>query len=670
MKKTFKRIAAILLAVVMLLSAVPFASATPLEDEAVNPIYVYSYEAREFIDYSVTDNEATITGYKSMPYNTSSDYITIELPATINGYPVVAVGDNAFNDFLVDKLILPESITKIGNNVFSGASTLDVLVAPGVTEIGDFAFSNSYIRNFTLPESLQKIGKGAFSNCNYAEAFEISADNAYFTSENGILFNKDKTELIAYPPNKTDTTYTVPESVKTIAPYAFAGITETDALVEVIMTDVTAIGESAFSYACLESVTLGDSLVTIGDNALSHNRFTEITLPDTVRTIGAEAFESCVNLVEISIPEGVTRLENGVFDNTRKLQTLHLPSTLSYIGEYAVTEILLAKTVYFNGTLEGWLEIEKAENHGFNQQDMTFIFSDGSTHTHSIAYKDVTEATCNSYGSHVPYCTGCGEVYDREMISPLPHTPSDWVIVKPATIKENGQRKQYCTVCNSTLKTETVTELTPGVDDITYIKSLDTHNSFVVAVVGRASMVQFIEPDGGTRTYDRNNKNVKIVSYTRSGTTVDSLSRELSYELWEINTNLSANVEIRVRAKYYFVEEKAHRWDADIYKFTVQLGVAEPDAELYGLVVNNTGPKGPVTVRVLVGPDAEGVRFIMPNGTTTTYVKSRANVLANGHLEFIGKAWANEAGENKIIVQVKLDRAWYTVDNFIYYAAS
>ncbi len=669
MKKTLRRLSAVLLAVIMMLSAIPFVSASVIEDSATNPIYVTADEALEFLTYSVADGEATITGYTTPPYySVSSDYVTLEIPETVGGYPVTAIGDSAFYDLTVDKMILPASVTEIGNNAFEKAGTLDILVASGVTKIGDFAFKDSDIYDFTLPENLNQLGKGAFLGCEYLESINISEDNGFFCSVNGVLFNESKDELIAYPMGKADTIFTVPVEVEEIAPYAFCKRSVSSELTEVILSNVVTIGDYAFEYAKLTKISLGTALVNIGDSAFENCSFTEIVLPDTVRTIGKEAFAYSGTVNAISVPEGVERLEDGVFTGLTTLETLNLPSTLSYIGDDAVNSFRLM-TVNYNGTLEDWLKVEKHIGYGF-EQDTIYNFNDGTSHIHAIDYKDVVDSTCDTLGSKVPYCTTCGEVFETETIYMKAHTEGEWIITTPATTKVNGEKTKYCTVCNKVLKTEVVTELSPGVEEVTYIKSTDTHNSFVVTVIGRASMVQFIEPDGGTRTYYRNNPNVKIQAYNQNGNAVSSLNRELAYEHWEINTNLSANVEIKVRAKYYYAEEKAHRWDTNIYKFTVQLGIANPDADLYGLIVNNSGPKGPIAVKVIVGPDAEGVRFVMPNGTTTTYVKSKGVLDSeSGNLVFTGKAWANEAGGNKIIVQVKVNRVWQTVDNFVYYAA-
>ncbi len=206
-----------------------------------------------------------------------------------------------------------------------------------------------------------------------------------------------------------------------------------------------------------------------------------------------------------------------------------------------------------------------------------------------------------------------------------------------------------------------------NITNVAYNKSLDTHNTFNVTVEGRPAMIQFIEPDGGTRTYDRNNQNVSIKSYDADGNEVNSLDRNLSYEVWSIYTNMSAGVEIKARAKY--LNDAIYTWDSVKYSFTVELLEPVYDADVRSVAPAATsGRVGAVETTVVTGPDAEAIRFLMPNGSTATYAASKATLLENGDLEFIGKAWMNDLGTNTITVQVKLNGKWQTATTFTYEA--
>ncbi len=209
---------------------------------------------------------------------------------------------------------------------------------------------------------------------------------------------------------------------------------------------------------------------------------------------------------------------------------------------------------------------------------------------------------------------------------------------------------------NAALDALEAKEVVSSISTINWTPSEDTHNTFTVAVTGRMAMIQFIEMDGGTRTYDRYNKNVTIVSYNAAGEEVNSLSRDVAYEVWTINTNL-IGPDVKARAKY--LEGNSYKWETETYDFTVETLEPVVDADVRSITPAATaGKKGAVATTVVVGPDAQGIRFVMSNGTTTTYYADKATVLDNGDLQFVGNAWANDAGLNTIIVKVRVNNVW------------
>lgn len=217
---------------------------------------------------------------------------------------------------------------------------------------------------------------------------------------------------------------------------------------------------------------------------------------------------------------------------------------------------------------------------------------------------------------------------------------------------------------NDALDALVAKEVVSSISTITYTPAEDTHNTFDVVVNGRMAMVQFIEEDGGTRTYDRYHKNVTIVSYNANGEVVNSLDRSVAYEIWTINTNL-IGPKVEVRTKY--LVKNQYIWETERYTFELQFVEPTFDAEIREITpVAESGAKGKVATTVVVGPDAEGIRFVMPNGTTTTYYASSATVLDNGDLSFTGNAWANDAGLNTIVVKVKVNGAWVEKGTFDY----
>ena len=196
--------------------------------------------------------------------------------------------------------------------------------------------------------------------------------------------------------------------------------------------------------------------------------------------------------------------------------------------------------------------------------------------------------------------------------------------------------------------------LLTDVTEVTYVQQEDTRKTFTVTVNGRKQMIQFIEPDGGTRTYDRYNKNVKITSYNADGQIVSAMARDLAYEVWEIYSNMSVGVEIQVRGK------ENYKWDEFRYSFTI-----EPYNPIISMELSATsGKKGAVPATVIADEKTEKVMFKMPNGTSVTVASTATD--ENGNKIFIGNAWMNEDGLNEIEVKIYRKNVWKPVGTLEY----
>lgn len=118
-----------------------------------------------------------------------------------------------------------EPVTSIGDNAFSGVTAIDEVILPeSIVTIGAYAFKSSSIKSVTIGSSVMSIGTGAFAKCTSLSEIKVSGANALFTSENGILYSRDMTELICYPSGKSDTSYTIPASVTEIRSMALSSV--------------------------------------------------------------------------------------------------------------------------------------------------------------------------------------------------------------------------------------------------------------------------------------------------------------------------------------------------------------------------------------------------------------------------------------------------------------
>jgi len=150
----------------------------------------------------------------------NSKYVSLDL----SGSTITSIGDIAFAGCTsLTGIIIPNNVTSIGYNAFSGCTGLTGVTIPNsVTSIGQEAFvSCSGLTSITIPNNVTSIGPGVFIYCHSLTEINVAAGNSAFTSENGILYNKDKTKIHAYPGGKAGTTFNIPDSVTRIGDYAF-----------------------------------------------------------------------------------------------------------------------------------------------------------------------------------------------------------------------------------------------------------------------------------------------------------------------------------------------------------------------------------------------------------------------------------------------------------------
>lgn len=165
------------------------------------------------------------------------------------------------------RYVIPEGVTAILKDAFRGCSELSsVTISKTVTTIGAYAFYGcSGLSSISIPKSVTSIGGLAFGACPGLSKFAVSADNIKYSDVDGVLFNKKRTQLIAYPAAKS-AVYRVPNGVKTIAAHAFSG---NSTLSFIILPDsVTSIGNRAFAFCtALNDFHSRSKLVpALGDN--------------------------------------------------------------------------------------------------------------------------------------------------------------------------------------------------------------------------------------------------------------------------------------------------------------------------------------------------------------------------------------------------------------------
>lgn len=384
--KRFLSITMVLLTALFVLAFAAVTKNTAVKADAADGATTVADEIHGSGDVSTTRHRPSITEPWSGSYYESSDGVftfiirddyalvsrcrrdvagTAEIPSTVEGKPVTAIGENAFSECSLNEIIIPEGVVYIGRRAFSYSNVEIVHLPNSLDEIGEDAFySCNQLTQITLPDGLEYIGESAFCNCrklesvripktvknigyyafdcynyyqeNYGiKSIEVDPENKVYASENGVLFDKAMTELIKYPSGKKDKSYAVPEGVVTISDRAFNSCPEISSVT--LPQSVAYIGSYAF-YECgkLIDIDLPKSVETIGEGAFADcSNLESIVIPDGVISVNNATFRNCYRLSSVVLPSGIVEIGDGAFEDCHRLEQISLPDDLIVIGKWA-----------------------------------------------------------------------------------------------------------------------------------------------------------------------------------------------------------------------------------------------------------------------------------------------------------------------------------------------
>ncbi len=182
--------------------------------------------------------------------------------------------------------------------------------------------------------SLGKDVRGIRVSDLLVSAYEVDAENEALCAEDGILFTKDMTGLVAFPSALRQSEYTLPQTVRYIADYAFYGAGN---IRTVDCSSVEEIGEGAFAHSSLYRIGFGAGLRIVEDGAFQQTRLlnsVDFSAVESIESFGNYVFSGS-GLRSAVLPEGLTALGEQVFMDAYKLTSVTLPSTLRTIGSGA-----------------------------------------------------------------------------------------------------------------------------------------------------------------------------------------------------------------------------------------------------------------------------------------------------------------------------------------------
>ena len=285
----------------------------------------------------ISESDATVEVFASGIYN---DPVDISIPDTVEydsvEYKVVAIENNAFaGQYNITSISIGDNVKTIGNSAFfdcGGITTVNL--SDSVTSIGKEAFSGCYnIISISIPKGVTFLGEYIFAYCTGLTAIDVDVDNQVYSSVDGVLFNKDKTDILICPRNKTGE-YSIPATVTSVA----NGVFQNCSLSSIsFLGDTVSIGNNSFEDCDnLASISLPNSLTSIGVSAFNGCKvLTSITIPSGVRSLPDSAFYNCILLSSVSLPDDMTSIGEKAFMDCKALVNIDLPENLETIGACA-----------------------------------------------------------------------------------------------------------------------------------------------------------------------------------------------------------------------------------------------------------------------------------------------------------------------------------------------
>ena len=465
--------------------------------------------------YSVTGCDTSVNG-------------EIVIPSTYNGKPVTHIDETAFAYCLyLTSVTIPNSIVSIGYGAFKYCHSLQsitipdsvvcisddafwdckhlesVVIGSGVIDIGKYAFfscmnlisltigenvetisENAFeycksLETINIPKSVLTIGAHAFSDCDNLVSFVVDESNPNFSSQDGVLYNKNKTTLIKFPTNKEVEDYTIADSVINLGDYAFYNCKNIEVLT--IPNTVEQIGAYAFAYCKgLWRIVFGNGVKSVGDSAfaqcdmlnfvnisdmaawcgisfadkeanplncsedfyLNGETVEDLVIPDGVTSIGDYAFYGYKNLDTVEIPAGVTNIGEFAFGSCIGLISIVVPVSVTTIGDAAFSNCSSLSYIFYGGT----------DNHlyavNIGRYNTAFtsgrIHYEATCHTYSSTWVVDLHPTCTKPGFKSYHCTVCNHKTNVVEIAPLGHEYDVGVVTKASSCEVNGVMTYTC----------------------------------------------------------------------------------------------------------------------------------------------------------------------------------------------------------------------------------
>ena len=276
----------------------------------------------------------------------NGEMIDVVIPTKYHGRPVTHIGWDSFRECqILRSVTIPEGIKGISANVFFDCNNLE---------------------SVHLPKSMRDFYGSSFASCNSLKEVTVDPDNPWFCSVDGVVYTKDKKELVFYPPGKEDVEFVVPEGCLVIGRGAIAYCENLKRII--ISNTVTEISDESIDFCKgLEGVVVdedNETYCSIDGNLYSKDmkKFlgfyvstgnTNLTIPEGVVEIAECAASYCYNLTGINLPKSLTSIGDSSFVRCDNLTSVIIPENVTFIGEGAFYKCNNLSSVVFEQT-SGW----------------------------------------------------------------------------------------------------------------------------------------------------------------------------------------------------------------------------------------------------------------------------------------------------------------------------
>lgn len=466
MLKTSKKILSTIMVVIMVLTAVPLSSFVGIDLPAFDlgikaSALAESGSCGPTATYTLNSStgKLVISGTGKINMGAFSGENDIKNVVIENG--ITSIEDEAFaNCPYLETINFPDSLKYMGNDILKNTAWFNYK-GKGLIIQDNWAYGFKGTESgitVNLPANVKGIADRSITGDINVVAYEADKENPYFSSEDGVLLNKDKTVLFAYPAGKYDesgyyvATYTIPDTVEAISAGAFANSYISSLT---LGENIEKIGVDAFSGCKVRDVyiTSIESWCNIefgnaGANPsgmlyVDGNLVSSLVIPDTITEIKPYAFYNSNSVETVIFPDSVTIIGDSAFQICDELVSVSFGKGINTIEDYAFYGCYNIKDVFYPGSQEEWEKITIGSNKGgdkYIRNANLFL-----KHSHEYTETVIEQVTCEENGK-ILYTCKLGDTR-TEIIPALGHNWVDMGDSVKATCTTEGVDNYKCSNC-------------------------------------------------------------------------------------------------------------------------------------------------------------------------------------------------------------------------------